>query len=106
MIEHHHGHKIRRVPEPESAYHFDNGNWVYCDDGTPVIMCGDGPQRPCRKCGMDFPASGHDPCIADLPGVAFACCGHGIKEEAYVRFESGLTIRGQWDHVDERRRRR
>lgn len=21
--------------------------------------------------------AGHDPCIADLPGVYFACCGHG-----------------------------
>ena len=38
---------------------------------------------------------GHDPCIANLPGVVFACCGHGVKE-GYVCFESGTIIRGDF----------
>jgi hypothetical protein len=31
----------------------------------------------CLHCGESRPKNGHDPCIADLPGVHFACCGHG-----------------------------
>ena len=30
----------------------------------------------CSYCGRE-PSLGHDPCIENLPGVYFACCGHG-----------------------------
>lgn len=40
--------------------------------------------RDCRACGADR-APGHDPCIAELPGVLSACCGHG-RSEPYVQF--------------------
>jgi hypothetical protein len=50
-------------------------------------------KRPCAACGMERPANGHDPCIANLPGVKFACCGHGVRD-GYVYFENGIIIRG------------
>jgi hypothetical protein len=31
----------------------------------------------CVACGRPPTATGQDPCIPDLPGVRFACCGHG-----------------------------
>ena len=42
----------------------------------------------CPKCGKTETSEGHDPCIANLPGVAFACCGHGV-DGPYVKFENG-----------------
>jgi len=68
---------------------------VYIDDGS----CADGPpEHPCSLCGGKRTEDGHDPCIANLPGVSNACCGHGVKD-AYVAFENGLVIRGEFDHV-------
>jgi hypothetical protein len=37
---------------------------------------------------MERLKNGHDPCIADLPGVYFACCGHGGG--------AGFTGREDW----------
>jgi hypothetical protein len=36
----------------------------------------------------------HDPCIRDLPGILFACCGHGGigPQEGYLYFENGVRI--------------
>lgn len=49
---------------------------------------------PCNACGAKGPtAEGHDPCIANLPGVEQACCGHGFGH-AYIKFENGPIIRG------------
>ena len=31
----------------------------------------------CPHCKQDKVEGEHDPCIANLPGVKFACCGHG-----------------------------
>ena len=33
-----------------------------------------------------------DPCLGILPGVKYACCGHG-GESGYVFFENGLVVR-------------
>jgi hypothetical protein len=41
-----------------------------------------------QKRGKDY----DDPCIAGLPGVEFACCGHGRKGEAYIYFKNGVRI--------------
>lgn len=51
--------------------------------------------RPCKKCGKQPTAEGHDSCIANLPGVKNACCGHGIHD-AYIQFEDDRIIRGQF----------
>ena len=55
-------------------------------------------RRACENCGKRRTKDGHDPCIANLPGVLFACCGHG-RRDGYVHFENGMTLRGRWDHV-------
>ena len=55
--------------------------------------------KPCGKCGKLLPESGPDPCLGMLPGVRFACCGHG-KERGYIMFANGLTVRFQLEKVD------
>lgn len=50
----------------------------------------------CDNCLLKRPASGHDPCIANLPGITDACCGHG-KRKGYLAFENGIVIRGHFD---------
>lgn len=68
--------------------------WIYEDTGEPA---GFRNVRPCKKCGKVFEGSNigeSDPCLQDLPGVDNACCGHGVPEDAYVRFISGVVIRG------------
>lgn len=37
---------------------------------------------------------GHDACIANLPGVRYACCGHSMGRVAYVVFDDGLSLYG------------
>jgi len=51
--------------------------WVYADNNEPAEK-----ERPCKNCGCPPTAKGHDACIADLPDVKHACCGHGV-EKAY-----------------------
>jgi hypothetical protein len=45
----------------------------------------------CVRCGKERTPEGHDPCIANLPGVRNACCGHGIGP-GYISFEDGRII--------------
>lgn len=45
----------------------------------------------CKLCGQGRTSNGHDPCIANLPGVLFACCGHGC-EDGYVKFVDGRCL--------------
>lgn len=47
--------------------------------------------RVCPKCGGTPTPEGHDPCIANLPGVMAACCGHGIRY-GYIYFENGTIL--------------
>ena len=70
---------------------WDGDKRCYTDNKKSVDY--DNP-RPCIKCGLnskDF--GGHDPCIANLPGVLNACCGHGT-EKGYVQFKNGQIIDG------------
>lgn len=79
----------------------DMGNWdkvVYEDTGENVYE-GFGNdfhvnERPCVHCGKMPSPGGHDACIANLPGVDFACCGHGGIERGYISFKNGVIIRG------------
>jgi hypothetical protein len=45
----------------------------------------------CKLCKEPRTERRHDPCIANLPGVLYACCGHGI-EDGYIKFEDGRTL--------------
>jgi hypothetical protein len=42
---------------------------------------------------------GHDPCIARLPGVRYACCGHGVRE-GYIQFDNGVVVRGYFTDIE------
>lgn len=79
------GHEIKWIPEEDG--------WVYADTEEPIRTDGEENERPCVKCGEMPTDEGHDPCIANLPGVENACCGHGV-ERGYVAFEDGTVIRG------------
>lgn len=46
----------------------------------------------CLLCRKKRTEDGHDPCIANLPGVIYACCGHG-EEKGYLKFEDGRCLR-------------
>lgn len=56
------------------------------------------PGWVCPECHLTRGPDRCDPCIGKLPGVLFACCGHGGKTRAncldgYIYFENGVTIR-------------
>lgn len=78
------GHRMMRV----------GNDWVYCDTGK-TYQDDRGWERPCGKCGLATTPEGHDPCIANLPGVANACCGHGTQQ-GYIQFWDGRVIRGDF----------
>lgn len=50
----------------------------------------------CPKCKKMPTKDAHDPCIKNLPGVKFACCGHGVSE-GYIWFENGVIVRGKFE---------
>jgi len=78
----------------------DDGEWYYIDTGERTDANWQG--RPCGHCDRMATAEGHDACLGTLPGVMNACCGHGIREEAYVRFTNGVVLRGFEDRVRRR----
>lgn len=53
-------------------------------------------EQTCILCKRHRTPEGHDPCIANLPGVNFGCCGHGVKK-GYVSFKDGTVLRGMFD---------
>ena len=77
------GHLLKRLKD----------KWVYADNEKDIPANG-GEIRPCKKCGALFSLEGHDPCLGLLPGIDNACCGHGIRSEAYIRFKNGKVLTG------------
>ena len=67
----------------------NKNQWVYSDTKEPTID----HNRPCGRCGKTRVGE-HDACIANLPGVMNACCGHGDRQLAYIQFKNGVTISG------------
>lgn len=47
--------------------------------------------KTCNLCRRILPNEGPDPCIGILPGVDYACCGHG--KNGYISFMNGIVIR-------------
>ena len=80
------GHKI---------YSEDGINYFYDDNNKKVPE-----KRKCPKCNEYPTEDDHDPCIKNLPGVKYACCGHGV-EEGYVVFENGIVLRGEFKIKDD-----
>ncbi len=48
--------------------------------------------RVCKVCKQELDYEKPDPCLGYLPGVKFACCGHGEKDGGYIKFENGVAI--------------
>ena len=72
--------------------YYKNNKWYYLDNNNLASK----NIRPCKKCGKVFEGSNignPDPCLANLPGVDNACCGHGIKDQSYIRFTNGVVIK-------------
>jgi len=51
-----------------------DGAWVYTDTGESADV-----DRPCARCGKWPTAEGYDACLGEIPGVEYACCGHGVE---------------------------
>ena len=75
--------------------------WFYASDDKPLPLDG-GEERPCTHCGLECVDGEPDPCFGKLPGVKYACCGHGFANDAYIYFESGVVIRG-FNRIEVRR---
>lgn len=71
------------------ATEYRSGQWIFCDTQEPTFDS----KRPCGHCGREPTPEGHDGCLGTLPGVANACCGHGVKE-AYVQMVDGTVLSG------------
>ena len=65
------------------------GLWRYCDNGR--LVSGD-PNRVCGHCGLPNTTDGYDGCLGKLPGVVNACCGHGVKAEAYTQYPESVMM--------------
>jgi len=77
----------------ETRFDEDSEEWVYADDLSSISN-----ERPCQRCGMLSTIDGHDACLANLPGVINACCGHGVLDKdnyPYVMFVDKTTLRGE-----------
>ena len=64
--------------------------WFYADTGEDAWDPKAIEKHPCINCGKPTTNEGHDACIANLPGVKFACCGHGdpnVVGGGYIVFE-------------------
>lgn len=76
--------------------HWDEalGEQVFSDTGEPTEKTW--ALRPCGVCGLQGNSNygDPDPCLGQLPGVTSACCGHGDRERAHVRFQGGVVLRG------------
>ncbi len=50
-------------------------------------------QKNCDLCRKPYvPGYDNDPCIEALPGIKYACCGHG-SGNGYLFFENGIVVR-------------
>lgn len=72
-----------------------NNKWAYLDNDDAIEK---GDYRKCTHCGH-APINGHDHCINNLPGVKYACCGHG-RSEGYILFNGGRIIRGIFTSIE------
>ena len=69
-----------------------DGEFFFKDNGQPTASTR--KERPCGYCGGHNTQQGHDAGLGELPGVINACCGHGRRDESYIQFENGVTVRG------------
>jgi len=63
------------------VYDWGQKEWLYADNGKSVIS----EKRKCPRCGEFQTDKGHDPCVANTPGVSSICCGHGVEKPYKVK---------------------
>lgn len=68
--------------------------WIYADTLKPCW--GKDDRRPCKRCGEEPTPEGHDACLGTIPGVATACCGHGVYE-GWLTTKENLGIKETGD---------
>lgn len=64
---------------PDGGLTRDNGEGQYVIHFPDPVP----PARGCAECGLLPTPEGHDACIANLPGILSACCGHGDRDREY-----------------------
>ncbi|MCM3257046.1 hypothetical protein M3664_04525 [Paenibacillus lautus] len=72
---------------------FLDGQWVFSDTKEPTQTTYD--TRACGYCSMQATPEGHAACLGTLQGGMNACCGHGVREGAYVQFLDSSCVRGE-----------
>ena len=78
----HRGYKAYYVENPPSLKWYDNDINV----NTEVRPC-----KLCNKFNIKDGENEYDACLEKLPGVKYACCGHGLTC-GYILFENGIRI--------------
>ena len=82
-----------------NTYIYDEDNLLdtWWEDTGEKFSFSDGEDnlRPCTHCGQLPTDKGHDACIANLPFVTNACCGHGNIKNCYIQFDDGTTVYGE-----------
>src|SRR5262245_22137717 len=73
---------------PKGGRHKDLGRYVSQDEGRAGWIT-----ERCERCGRPPTRKEHDPCLANLPGVVNACCGHGLTF-AYATLSNGFCLTG------------
>lgn len=58
--------------------------WRYADNGQPITGT-----RICVRCHRPPHSDGRDACMSFMPGVASACCGHGVTPPFRVEALTG-----------------
>jgi hypothetical protein len=86
-------YKVSAIDTYHGAFVFCEGRkkvWRYLE--TEEEMTWRDKHMPCSNCGRTPSEDRHDGCIANLPGVNYACCGHGIKGLGYLYMSNGTLI--------------
>ncbi len=79
------GYRIFSI-DGESWYWYDTKEFIGV---SGKLRC----NRPCKECGLSQGSNGHDPCISNLPGVEYACCGHGLDDGyPYIKKYNGNSV--------------
>ncbi len=74
-VSHSRGHRV--TCDETGVWRYEDG--AICDDSRACVRC----QRMHANPGHPG-QGGPDPCLGWLPGVDFACCGHGDPRYQYV----------------------
>lgn len=96
QMERERGHWVAYLwPEGVTPYQPDEGEWPwteahFVDTGEPYDETQPVPCDACQeRCYPDQP----DACLGWVPGVSYACCGHG-QGTGYFAFADGSVVRG------------